>query len=299
MASAIKTNEVTKRYGPIFGVQDLNLDVPEGETFGFLGPNGSGKTTTIRMVTGFLKPSAGSITVLGYDAWKQSVAIKKRLGYLPDAVTLYPTMTGEQLLDYLAELQGSSPVARAELCERLQLTPSQLRQQVKTYSRGMKQKLALIQAFQHDPPLLILDEPTEGLDPLMQQAFFDLVDDLHRRGHTVFLSSHVLWEVERLCQRVAIIRQGRLVALATVAELQKQRVRTMEIVLAADSPEMELGLPCVAGVERNGRVVKLLVQGDITPLLRELARVRVEDMVYERSHLDEIFLDYYRERGPA
>src|SRR5204863_9002323 len=215
--TAIQTIALTKRYAEVRALEAIDLLVQQGEVFGFLGPNGSGKSTTIRMLLGFLHPSAGSARVLGLDIVRESVAVRRRTGYLPGGIALYDSMTGEALLDYLARLSDRPPVRRADLCERLELSPRTLRRKVRDYSRGMRQKIGIVQALQHDPELAILDEPSEGLDPLMQRAFYDILDRLKAAGRTVFFSSHVLSEVERVCDRVAIIRHGRLVAVQDVA----------------------------------------------------------------------------------
>src|SRR3954447_11354775 len=205
--------------GVIRALDDLTIGVVEGEIFGFLGPNGAGKSTTIRLLLGFLHPTAGSGRVLGLDIVRDSVAIRRRTGYLPGGIALYDSLTGEALLDYLARLSDRPPVRRADLCDRLELSRQTLRRKVRDYSRGMRQKIGIVQALQHDPELAILDEPSEGLDPLMQRAFYDILDRLKAAGRTVFFSSHVLSEVERVCDRVAIIRRGRLVAVEDVASM--------------------------------------------------------------------------------
>ncbi len=211
--AAISTRALTKHYGSVEALTDLSLDVRQGEIFGFLGPNGAGKSTMIRTLLGFLHPTSGGASVLGMDVATDSVEIRRLTGYLPGGIALYDSLSGEEVLDYLVDLQGREPHRRAELCERLELPASVLKRKVRDYSRGMRQKIGVVQALQHDPELAILDEPTEGLDPLMQHAFYRILDDLRREGRTVFFSSHVLSEVERLCDRVAIIRAGRLMAI--------------------------------------------------------------------------------------
>ena len=218
--------------GEVRALEDLTIGVVEGEIFGFLGPNGAGKSTTIRLLLGFLHPTAGSATVLGLDIVRDTVAIRSRVGYLPGGIALYDSLSGERLLDYLGELTGRPSTRRAELLDRLELSARTLRRPVRDYSRGMRQKIGIIQALQHDPELAILDEPTEGLDPLMQRAFYGILDDLKAAGRTIFFSSHVLSEVERVCDRVAIVRRGRLVALQDVASLLEHRKRNVELRVA-------------------------------------------------------------------
>ena len=291
----LQASGLTKLYGKVVGVQGLDLTVRQGEVFGFLGPNGSGKTTTIRLLTGFLRPTGGSATILGMDVWRESHRLKRELGFLPDIPALYENLRGIELLDFLSRLQGKEPTLRDRLCEELELGQRDLARHVKEFSRGMKQKLALIQALQHDPEFLILDEPTEGLDPLMQQALFHILQDFQQRGHTIFMSSHVLPEVERLCSRVGIIRQGVLVAVEEVEELRRRSVRYMVVELKVQGDTINPSIPGVMSVERNGGWLRIAVRGDVNPLLQELTRLGVEDLVYERAHLEDVFLDYYRE----
>jgi ABC-2 type transport system ATP-binding protein len=295
MATVIKTEGLSKSYGPIAALKDLDLEVQQGEIFGFLGPNGAGKTTTILLLTGFIRPTSGRATVLGYDAWKEPVKIREELGFLPDYPALYEHLTGEELLDYLMRLHtGREAVWRKELCARLELPRDALRRRIRGYSRGMRQKLAIIQALQHRPALLIMDEPTEGLDPLMQQSFYQIVLDFRRQGGTIFLSSHILTEVERLCQRVGIIRQGTLVTVDSVEELKARKIRTMQVTLTTEGAAPNFSLPCVVSVEAEMPTFRLRVKGDINPLLRELARHKVAELVYEQASLEDIFLEFYR-----
>lgn len=290
----IQIEDVSKTYGPVQALSHLDLAVSSGEIFGFLGPNGAGKTTTIRLLTGFLKPASGRMAVFGLDAWHDTVAVKGRLGFLPDISALYEGMTGEELLGYLGKLQsGTSPTRRQELCDRLELSQSALRRKIKGYSHGMKRKLAIVQAMQHDPDLLIMDEPTQGLDPLIQQAFFALLRESQARGSTVFFSSHILSEVEQLCQRVGIIRQGTLVAVEDVRELQRNKVRTMEVEFRGTPPD-SLQVPEVEVLSHNGPRWRLAIRGDINPVLRALSQYDLEDLVFAQAHLEDIFLDYYR-----
>ena len=293
--AVIRTRALTKMYGKVVGLQSLDLEVLPGEIFGFLGPNGSGKTTTIRLLTGFLHPTSGSTTVLGMDAWRDSTKIKARIGFLPDYPSLYPNFTGEELLDYMAHLSdGVEPSWRRALCDRLELSQGDLRRKIKGYSRGMQQKLAIVLVLQHNPTLLIMDEPTEGLDPLMQQALFHLLEEFQQQGGTVFMSSHILPEVERLCHRVGIIRRGTLVTVETVDSLRGYQVRQMEVILSQEPPQ-DLELPGATVVHRDGKSLRLLVRGELNTLLKALTNLGVEDMVFEQAHLEDIFLDLYRD----
>jgi ABC-2 type transport system ATP-binding protein len=292
--TAIETTGLTKHYGDVRAVEDVTMTVGEGEIFGFLGPNGAGKTTAIRMLLGFLHPTAGTATVLGRDIVRGSVEIRRDVGYLPGGVALYDGLTGEEQLDYMARLSGRPPVRRAALTERLELPARTLRRLVRDYSRGMRQKIGIVQAIQHDPELAVLDEPTEGLDPLMQRAFYGILDDLRADGRTVFLSSHILSEVERVCDRVAIIRRGRLVALEEIGALLARRKRNVEMRLAGPPPALE-GIPGVSGVAVSDGRLTCRLEGDVGPFLAVVAGARVTDLTIEPARLEEAFLEFYAE----
>ena len=295
MTTVIETAGLTKYYGSHLAVDGLDLNVAEGEIFGFLGPNGAGKTTTIRILMGFLKATAGHSSVFGLDCWNDTIQIKGRIGFLPDAPSLYSNLSGLEFLDYLSRLmRNARPVRRQSLCDLLELSQADLRRKIKGYSHGMQKKIAIVQAAEHDPDLLIMDEPTEALDPLIQQALFEFLLEFQSRGRTIFFSSHNLPEVERLCSRVGIIRRGTLVAVEEVQELRKRKLRQLEVVLARDSIEDVPDLPGVVSSEKKGRRLRFLVRGEINPVVRELAKLELEDLVFEQPHLDDIFLDYYR-----
>jgi ABC-2 type transport system ATP-binding protein len=236
--------------------------------------------------------------VLGRDTVRDSVAIRRRIGYLPGGIALYDTLTGERLLDYLGELTGRPPVRRRELCERLELSPSTLKRLVRDYSRGMRQKIGIVQALQHDPDLAILDEPSEGLDPLMQRAFHGILELLKAEGRTIFFSSHVLSEVERVCDRVAIIRQGRLVAVEAIAGLLARRRRNVAMHVDGPPPRLDTVVG-VSGIEiRDGRLTCRL-EGEIGPFLAAIAGSRVIDLTIETARLEEAFLEFYNEARSA
>jgi ABC-2 type transport system ATP-binding protein len=299
--SVITTEGLTKHYQarslpgrpgsvPIRALDGVSLEVRAGEIFGFLGPNGAGKSTLIRLLLGFLHPTAGRATVLGLDSEQESVAIRARTGYLPGGIALYDGLTGERHLDYLAELSGRPPVRRPELC--LELTARTLARPIRDYSRGMRQKIGIVQALQHDPELAILDEPSEGLDPLMQRAFYAILDDVRASGRTVFLSSHVLTEVERVCDRVAIVRAGRLVAFEDVATLVARRRRSVTARLAGPAPDLA-GIAGVSEVSVEGDVLTCALSGDPGPFLEALRGVSLSDLVIEPARLEDIFLELY------
>ena len=288
--AVISTRALTKHYGSVRALSDLTLEVRQGEIFGFLGPNGAGKSTMIRTILGFLQPTRGGATVLGMDIVRDSVEIRRLTGYLPGGISFYDSLTGEQVLDYLSDMQGRGPSRRAILCERLELPASVLRRRVRDYSRGMRQKLGVIQALQHDPELAILDEPSEGLDPLMQQAFYRILDDLRAEGRTVFFSSHVLSEVERLCDRVAIIRDGRLMALHDVHGLLAHRRRRVSLRWRGAAPT---SLPGLEEVQVDGSRLTGMLSGEISEFVRAVASPSLDDLTIEPASLEEAFLEYY------
>ena len=296
--AAISTRALTKHYGSVEALTDLTLDVRQGEIFGFLGPNGAGKSTTIRTLLGYLHATSGEARVLGMDVATQSVEIRRLTGYLPGGIALYDSLTGEQVLDYLTELQGREPYRRAELCDRLELSPPVLKRKVRDYSRGMRQKIGVVQALQHDPELAILDEPTEGLDPLMQQAFYRILDDLRREGRTVFFSSHVLSEVERLCDRVAIIRAGRLMAIHDVQELLARRRRRVMLRWRGAAPDLS-AIPGLEDVQVDGNRVMGTLSGEVAGFVRAIASPNLDDLTIEPASLEEAFLEYYAPDEPV
>src|SRR5688572_3995897 len=230
--------------------------------------------------------------MLGLDIVKDSDEIRRRLGYLPSGIAFYDTLTGEEILDYLASLSGGPPVLREELCRKLELSARTLKRLVRDYSRGMRQKIGIVQALQHDPELAILDEPSEGLDPLMQRAFYEILDSVKARGRTIFFSSHVLSEVERVCDRVAIVRQGRLVAMEETAGLLARRKRNVQMRFSGVPPRLE-SVPGVSAIERSDGVVRCRVEGDVGPFLAAIADAGVDDLTIEPARLEEAFLELY------
>ncbi|MCL4458317.1 MAG: ABC transporter ATP-binding protein [Chloroflexi bacterium] len=293
MDTIIQTNGLTKYYNHVRGIEDLTLEVKEGEIFGFLGPNGAGKTTTIRLLLDFIRPTRGQAKIFGLDSRKQSTEIKRRVGNLPGELNLYQNLTGEQLLEFLGSLRGTRDQSyRQQLAQRLDVD---LSRPIKHYSHGTKQKVGLIQALMHRPPLLILDEPTLGLDPLVQQEFYNLLEETRAEGRTVFFSSHILPEVERICDRVAVIREGRLVVMGSVAELKRKAPRRMELVFAHPVPPQEFALPEVTNVVQEDKHLRFFVHGNIDGVIKAAARFPVVNMYYHEATLEDIFLAYYKE----
>jgi ABC-2 type transport system ATP-binding protein len=296
--AAIQTEGLTKHYGSVHALNSLSLEVRTGEIFGFLGPNGAGKSTTIRTLLGYLHVTSGTARVLGLDVATESVAIRRRTGYLPGGIALYGSLSGEDALNYLADLQGEAASRRAELCERLQLSTHDLKRRIRDYSRGMRQKLGVIQALQHDPELAILDEPTEGLDPLMQHAFYGILEDMRAAGRTIFFSSHVLPEVERICDRVAIIRAGELMALQTIDDLLARRKRRITLRWRGAAPDLSF-VPGLADLQVRGDRATATLAGEVGPFVRAVASPALEDLTIEPASLEEAFLEFYADgEGP-
>ena len=296
MTAVIELAALTKRYGATVGIQGLDLRVEAGEVFGFLGPNGAGKTTTIRCLVGLLSPTAGTVRVLGLDPIDDHARLTPRIGYLPGELRLYPELTGSQHLELLGALQGTPTPRREELCWRLELTARDLGRPVAEYSHGMKQKVGLVQALQHDPEVVILDEPTEGLDPLVQETFFALLSETSEAGRTVFLSSHVLSEVQRACRRVAIVRAGRLVAVEAVAALREARARRLRLSFADGYDHGRVPVEARWSPTWSGNDLRLLIPpAELVAALRRLLELPVIDVAVEEAGLDEAFLTFYRQ----
>lgn len=278
-------------------MRNLHLEVQPGEILGFLGLNGAGKSTTIRILLDLLRPTSGQAFIFGHDCQADSRQARALTGYLPGEMGIYGDLTGQETLDFLAGL-GEQTVQhqyRSELQQRLELPGSDLRRKLREYSTGMKRKLGLIQAMQADPPLLILDEPTEGLDPLMREAFYGLLAHAQERGRTVFMSSHVLSEVERVCQRIALLRNGELVVLSSVEEIRKLAARRVRVIFREEVQPREGFPPGHEVVETAPREWSLRVEGPLGPLLELLAPLPVQDMQIEEPRLEEVLVKYYRE----
>ena len=294
---ALETIDLTKRFGAFTALDRLSITVEPGEVYGFLGPNGAGKTTTIRMALGLARPSSGRVQIFGVDAWADAAAAHRRVAFVPGEFNAWPKLRGGEVLDLLGSIHGGYDAAfRDELIERFEFDPTK---KGREYSKGNRQKIALIAAFMVQPDLLVLDEPTSGLDPLMEREFRACVGAARQRGQTVFLSSHILSEVEAVCDRVAILRQGRLVEVGTLDDLRKLNTREVEVELAS-SPIPDLST--VDGVEEvvaDGRIVTLRLRGGPAPLLKALAPYEVVALDIREPSLEEMFLTYYGdgERG--
>jgi ABC-2 type transport system ATP-binding protein len=290
---AIATKGLSKDYGSGRGLFDLDLAIETGEVFGFLGPNGAGKSTTMRLLLALIRPSSGSASILGLDSRRASVEIHRRVGYLPGDFALYPKLTGAAVLDYFAELRGGvDRRLRDSLAERFD---ADLDRPIRDLSTGNRQKVGLIQAFMHDPELLILDEPIAGLDPLVQQSFHALLEEVSARGRTVFLSSHTLSEVERVTHRLAILRAGRLVVVDSLDNLRKRAVQRLEIEFGQPVSIDEFrDLPGVREVRASGRSVTVAFEGSADSVIKAAAAHEVLAVHAHEDDLEDIFLSYYR-----
>ena len=288
---AIKTNSLTKYYGRSRGILDLDLSVEEGGFFGFIGPNGAGKSTTIRILLGLISPSSGNAEIFGKDVVKEKTAVLRDIGYLPSETAFYPGMRVRDVLKFSADLRKKDCTKEAGiLCERLQLDPSR---KVDELSFGNRKKTAIVCAFQSDPRLLILDEPTGGLDPLIQREFFDILRERNQKGTTIFLSSHILSEIQRNCSRAAVIREGRIIACGSVEELAKSNARRVSV---SGRSDLE-GLEGIKNLETDGGTAGFLYNGDLNRLLRRLSEGDIRDLSITEPDLEEIFLHYYEKEG--
>jgi ABC-2 type transport system ATP-binding protein len=292
MTAVIKTDGLTKRYGRYRGIDAVDLEVAEGEVFGFLGPNGAGKTTTIRLLLDHIRPTSGRAEVFGIETTADPVAIHRRVGYLPGEFGLYDRLTGRQAIDYFANLRGGVDTDyQAALIDRLDLDTSR---RFKEYSRGNKQKVGLVIALQHRPELLILDEPTSGLDPLVQHTFFELLREAVREGRSAFVSSHIISEVERTCDRVAIIREGVLARVDSVDSLRNLAFHQVELRFSDTVP---LGtfraLEGVSDIQSDDHTLRMRVNGPIAPVVRAAAGFELVDFTSREPNLEEVFLAEY------
>ncbi|MCI7443163.1 MAG: ABC transporter ATP-binding protein [Clostridium sp.] len=287
----IKINNLTKDYGNKKGIFNVNISIKKGEVFGFLGPNGAGKTTTIRNLMGFIRPDSGTCSILGMDCFKESEKIKEKLGYLAGEIAFFDDLTGIKLLNFLADMKGIKDKRKMnELIERFELDP---RGKVKKMSKGMKQKIGIISAFMSNAEVFILDEPTSGLDPLMQNRFVDLVLEEKKKGKTILMSSHIFEEIEKTCDRTAIIRNGKIVAIEDMDSLSKKRNKTY-IISLSDKNEVEKIKKDNFNIKNiDGLNVSITVKNDISEFLKNVSKYKISDMNIKTESLEEIFLHYY------
>ncbi len=293
---ALEVTDLRKRYGRVHALRGVSFAVEPGEVFGYLGPNGAGKTTTLRIVLGLVRAGHGEVRVLGDGSGR--AAARERVGFLPGEMHLYDGMRARALLDHFARFRPRRPpVLRERLLAALDLAEADLGRRLKWLSHGTRQKVGLVIAMQHDPDLLLLDEPTTGLDPLVQHGFRDLVRELAARGRAILFSSHVLSEVEAVCGRVGVLRAGELLAVDSIEGLRSRLVRRAEVRFRGPAPRDLGAVPGVARAETDGRRVTLWLKGEVNPLLARLARCDVEHLVFPEPQLEDVFLDFYRPAG--
>ena len=292
---AIRLEHLGKRYGRLTALTDVSFDVLEGEVFGFLGLNGAGKTTTIRILLDLVRPTSGRASIFGADCQTRGPEVRAQLGYLPGEPGFYGDMTGEATLDLLGRLAHTrvDPASRARLLDRLEFAASDLRRPMREYSTGMKRKLGIVQALQSDPPLLVLDEPTEGLDPLMQEAFYELLGEVRRRGRTVFMSSHVVPEVERVCDRLALLRAGELALVSTIEALRHTAGRRVRASFAADVEPPGAWPPDCEVISVSPRLWDVRVRGSVASLVSLVAARPLADLDVETPRLEDVLRKYY------
>ena len=291
--TVIETSKLTKYYGKQVGVIDLDLTVNEGEVFGYLGPNGAGKSTTIKLLLNFINPTSGSMAVFGKDPQKQSTGILGDIGYIPGEIPPNPCILCNEHLKFQASLQGGVDWKYVKkLASRLQVD---LAKPIKSLSHGNKQKIAIIAAFMHEPKLLVLDEPTTGLDPLIQQEFYDLVSEVNQAGSTFFISSHVLPEIERMCHRVGILKEGRLMVTEEIETLKKRAVRSLEIQFAKEVKPKDLeGIRGIRDLQIKENIAQCKVEGSLDQLIKKISEYEVLNLITQEADLEQVFLDYYK-----
>jgi ABC-2 type transport system ATP-binding protein len=299
-ASAIRLDRLTKHYKHVSALNGVSFDIRPGEIFGFLGLNGAGKTTTIRILLDLVRPTVGQAFVFGMNCRTEALKVRGQIGYLPGELGFFVDMTGQDTLNFLGRLGERAIDGRWQrrLLDRFELSESDLRRRLREYSTGMKRKLGIVQAFQSDAPLLILDEPTEGLDPLMQEALYELLDETRRRGQTVFMSSHVLPEVERVCDRIGLLRRGELVLVSPVDEVRQLAARSVRIRFRepVEKPAADATWPEGAQVlELTPLVWNLQVRGPLGPIVHMLASLPVDDIDVHEAHLEDVLRRYYKD----
>jgi ABC-2 type transport system ATP-binding protein len=292
---AIFTKNLSKKYSGVnsYALRDLNIKIMPGEVYGFLGPNGAGKSTTIRILMNFIQPSSGNAQICGQDIVKDSVVIKSRVGYLSGEVELYPKMSGKEFLDYMSDLQP--PKNKNYKKELAKIFEANLSRPIHDLSKGNRQKIGLIQAFMHEPEVLILDEPTSGLDPLMQEQFFELVSKTKTRGATLFISSHNLGEVQKMCDRVGFIREGKLIGEQNIAAAISDAARTFDVTFAEKAPVSMLEKIKDAKISRStDKHATIHMRGDLSPMFKELSKHNVTSINQRELNLEEEFLHFYK-----
>jgi len=290
--NVISVKNLKKYFGKTKAVDGISFDAKAGEIFGFLGPNGAGKTTTIRCMMDFIRPTSGSVSILGMDSYKDSVKVKEKVGYLSGDVKLYDKWTGKDHISFVESIRGKSKIV-GELIKKLNYDPSR---KVKHLSSGNNQKLGLILALMHEPEVLIMDEPTVGLDPLLQNTIYEILENLRDKGSTIFMSSHNLPEVERVCDRAGIIKEGKLVAIETIENLGEKRLRRIEVRFDDKFKKQDFKFDGVEEIEEVPDGLILTVRGDINPVIQKIAQHKLHDLEISHATLEDVFLEFYEKK---
>lgn len=290
MEEVIHTENLTKFYGKIKGIEHVDLSVTRGEIFGFLGPNGAGKTTTIRLLMDLIKPTTGTAEIFGLDCQKDALKIKERIGYIPGDLNLYESMSGKKFLQFISSLRTEEPGLTDILLEKFDVT---INRNIKGYSMGMKQKLGIVQAFMHDPEIVIMDEPTLGLDPLMQRKFYTFLKEEKKKGRTFFMSSHILSEVEKVCERVGIIKGGSIVAVEDVDSLRKKSGKIMEVEFETEITEKDLDIPDINQISIDGHTAHFRAMGNMDTVLKHISQYTIKDLTARELSVEDMFMHYY------
>lgn len=299
MSTVIEINNLTKYYGSHLGIRNLSLTIKSGAVFGFLGPNGAGKSTTIRLILNLLQPTSGSVQIFGKDVRKYYPEIFKNIGNVPGEMNLYEELTGNYFLDYMNRFSEKEAELRDELITAFQLSDYDLNKTIKQYSHGMKQKIAIIQAMQEKPDLLIMDEPSEGLDPINKNVLYDYVAKFKEWGKTVFFSSHYLAEVEKVCDRVGIVKQGKLIAEESIASLKKKMIRKLEVTFLESYTPQEFNLDNIQIVKEESNRLVMNVYGDINPVVQAISKYKVQNLVFPEPTLEDTFMAFYNRENES
>ena len=296
MEPIIKISHLTKYYGKFLGIEDINLEIHKGEIFGFLGPNGAGKSTTIRLMLNLLRPSLGSVKIFNKNVQKHYDKIFNNIGNVPGELRLYEELTGHDFLNFMNKLSNQEPKWQKELINAFHLNNTDLNKKIKQYSHGMKQKLGIIQALQDDPQLIIMDEPSEGLDPINKNILYDYLQKFNTMGKTIFFSSHYLAEVEKICDRVGLVKNGKLITSETISSLKEKMIRRLEVTFAQPVLADDFDLQSTDIVEQDSHRLVLNVRGNINLLLKQIAKHEVKNLVFPEPSLEDTFMTFYEKQ---
>ncbi len=291
----IETKQLTKYYGPVCGIENLTFQIRQGELFGFLGPNGAGKSTTIRLLLNLLKPSSGKAFLFGKEIKNNYTHLFERIGNIPGELKLYEELSGNYFLEYMNSFNPKKPRLRNELIEAFRLNQDEMAKKIKYYSRGMKQKLGIIQSMQEEPDVLIMDEPSQGLDPLIKNVLYDYLLRFKNQGKTIFFSSHNLTEVEKISDHVGLVKNGKFIAHESIANLKKKMVRRMEVEFDEDFDINDFSLPMIKYIEKTKRKLVFQVSGNLNPLINTLSKYQIKNLIFPEPSLEDMFMTFYSE----